>query len=237
MTLFDSGSQATIIFESWYDKHLSHIPLQSVTDLAIWGLSESDNSYPYRGYLQVELEFPENTKGKVETVPVLALVCPDSHSADNIPILIGTNVSKFRPFSATHEMNTSDNIQSMRVCADQQKSPPLPVAEPVKIAPADSPAAEVKWFGPGPLVIPAGSEYVATCKVQEKQPVDDSILITERAPSPALPASVLVQPTVLFSKMMDKNKFLVLLRNESLKDTSIPMGTVIAHLHVADMVT
>lgn len=141
------------------------------------------------------------------------------------------------PFSATHEMNTSDNIQSMRVCADLQKSPPLPVAEPVKITPADSLAAEVKWFGPGPLVIPAGSEYVATCKVQEKQLVDDSILITKRAPSPALPPSVLVQPTVLFSKMMDKNKFLVLLRNESLKDTSIPMGTVIAHLHVADMVT
>lgn len=46
---------------------------------------------------------------------------------------------------------------------------------------------------------------------------------------------MLVQPTVLFS--MDKNKFLVLLRNESLKATSIPMGTVIAHVHVTDMVT
>lgn len=46
-----------------------------------------------------------------------------------------------------------------------------------------------------------------------------------------------VQPTVLFTKDMDKNKFLVLMRNESLKTTSIPMGTVIAHLYVADMVT
>lgn len=57
------------------------------------------------------------------------------------------------------------------------------------------------------------------------------------APSPALPLNVLLQLTVLFSKMMDKNKFLVLLRNESLKPTSIPMGTVIAHLHVADVAT
>lgn len=66
--------------------------------------------------------------------------------------------------------------------------------------------------------------------------VGDSILITERAPSPALPPSVLIQPTVLFSKTLDRNKFLVLLRNESLKQTTIPLGTVIAHLHVVDMV-
>ncbi len=95
----------------------------------------------------------------------------------------------------------------------------------------------MKWSGPCPCVIPAGSEYIAVCKVKEKHLLEDSILITECAPSPALPPSVFVQPTVLFSKTMDKNKFLVLLRNESLKATSIPKGTVIAHLHVADMVT
>lgn len=78
---------------------------------------------------------------------------------------------------------------------------------------------------------------IAACKVKEKHLLGDNILITEHAFSPALPPSVLVQPNVLFSKMMDKNEFLVLLRNESLKATSIPMGTVIAHLHVADMVT
>lgn len=42
---------------------------------------------------------------------------------------------------------------------------------------------------------------------------------------------------IIHVQIMDKNRFLVLLQNESLKDTSIPMGTVIAHLHVADMVT
>lgn len=99
----------------------------------------------------------------------------------------------------------------------------------------DSPVAEVRWMGPGPLIIPVGTEHIAICKVKENKEVGDSILVTERASSPALPSSVLVQPAVLFSKMLDKNKFLVLLRNESLKQTAIPMGTVIAHLHVADM--
>lgn len=46
-----------------------------------------------------------------------------------------------------------------------------------------------------------------------------------------------MQPTVLFSKKLDKDKFLVLLRNESLKDTSILIGTVLAQLCVADTVT
>ena len=95
----------------------------------------------------------------------------------------------------------------------------------------------MKWTGPGPLIISPGTEHIATCNVNGKQAFGDSILITELTHSPALPPSVLVQPTVLFSKMLDPTKFLVLLRNDSLKPTAIPMGTVFAHLHLADVVT
>ena len=31
--------------------------------LNLWGLSESDSSYPYRGYIQVVLELPEKAPG------------------------------------------------------------------------------------------------------------------------------------------------------------------------------
>ncbi|KAL6459407.1 hypothetical protein MHYP_G00328790 [Metynnis hypsauchen] len=96
--------------------------------------------------------------------------------------------------------------------------------------------AEVKWTGPGPLVIPAVADHIAVCKVRETQPLSQSILITERTSSPALPPGVFVQPTVLFSSALDKDNFLVMLRNESLKETSIPAGTVIALLHTADTV-
>lgn len=37
--------------------------------------------------------------------------------------------------------------------------------------------------------------------------------------------------------MLDYDQFLVIVRNESLKPTSIPMGTVIAHLYITDVVT
>lgn len=71
--LMDSGSQVTIIFDSWYAK--------------------PESSYPYKGYIQVELELPQKSKSnKVKSVPVLALVCPDPRCSETIPVLISTNV-------------------------------------------------------------------------------------------------------------------------------------------------
>lgn len=234
--LLDSGSRVTIIFDSCYTKYLSHVPLHPVSGLNIWGLSESESSYPYRGYIQVELEIPERTPGKIKSVPVLALVCPDPRCSDNIPILVGTNVDQVRRFISNKHVVEPENILSARACVTELRAKPLPATKPPKAHPDGSPIADVQWSSPGTLVIPAGSEYVAVCKVNEKCVLEGGILITERASSPALPPSVLVQPTVLFSKMVDKKKFLVLLCNESLKTTSIPKGTVLAHLRVADMV-
>ncbi|RVE74756.1 hypothetical protein OJAV_G00024780 [Oryzias javanicus] len=229
----DSGSQVTIIFDSWYTKHLSDIPLNPVTGLAIWGLSESESSYPYKGYIQVDLELPKKVKfQKINSVPVLALVCPDPRCSETIPVLIGTNVRGIQPFRA----EGTENVKSVKVKVQEDSHVPVSVMTSTT-KDKDFPVAEVKWTGPGPLIIPPGTEQVIICKVIQKQDLGDSILISERAHSPALPPSVLVQPTVLFSKKLDPNQFLVLLHNESLKQTAIPMGTVIAHLHVADMVT
>ncbi len=235
--LMDSGSQVTIIFDSWYAKHLSHIQLNSVTGLAIWGLSESESSYPYKGYIQVELELPQKSKSNtVKSVPILALVCPDPRCSDTIPVLIGTNVRGVQPFKSRAKKGDLETVNSVKIQVQEKKHSTVHAGINAKCNP-DLPVAEVKWSGPGSLSIPPGTEYVAICKVKEKQDIGDSILIIERAHSPALPPSVLVQPTVLFSKMLDPNNFLVLLRNESLKQTAIPIGTVIAHLHVVDMVT
>lgn len=233
--LMDSGSQVTIIFDSWYVENLSHIPLNPVTSLAIWGLSESKDSYPYKGYIQVELELPTKPKSnKVNSVPVLALVCPDPRCSETVPVLIGTNVSGIQPFQSKAKQKVTENVRSIQV---QVKDESHLSASDTKAFKDNLPVAEVKWAGPGPLVIAPGTEHVAICKVKEKKDIGDSILIAEHANSPAFPPSVLIQPTVLFSKTLDPNKFLVLLRNESLNPTAIPMGTVIAHLHVADIVT
>ena len=94
--LLDSGSQVTIIFEPWYQKYLSDIPIQPVLGLALWGLSESSLSYPYRGYVVVDLEYPAEILGTSQTVTVLALICPSPKTADQTSVIVGTNASHVR---------------------------------------------------------------------------------------------------------------------------------------------
>lgn len=232
-TLLDSGSQVTIIFDSWYTKHLTHIPLHPVSGLAISGLSDSNDSYPYQGYIQVELKLPENVACDRKSITVLALVCPDPRCSDNIPILVGTNMQRVRL-----SQDTPQAVRSFRVHTPDTEVRRQTQSMGLKCRnPDPEVVGEVKWPGPGPLIIPAASQYIAVCTVEEKQPWGKTILLTKRVPSTVLPPSVFVQPTVVFSAALNKNKFLVLLRNESLKEKSIPGGTVIAQMHVADTVT
>ena len=72
--LMDNGSTVTIVLEKWYRDHLSHIIIHPISSLCIWGLS--DTSYPYRDYVAINMDFPNDGK-KARTHTVLALVCPD----------------------------------------------------------------------------------------------------------------------------------------------------------------
>lgn len=58
--LLDSGSRVIIIFESWYKKMLTRHS-SSPCKLANWGLSHS--SYPYLGYIVVDIKFPKKVAG------------------------------------------------------------------------------------------------------------------------------------------------------------------------------
>ncbi len=45
--LLDSGSQVTLLYRSFYEKYLKHLPLIPIENLEIWGLSMQ--RYPYDG--------------------------------------------------------------------------------------------------------------------------------------------------------------------------------------------
>lgn len=156
--LLDSGSQVTIIFKAWYKQHLSDVSIHPVEGLAIWGLSES--SYPYLGYVMVDVEFPAKITGAQEALSVLALICPGPCSPDQTPVILGTNANLFKRLA--------------RLCRES-----------------------------------AGVDIAQT----------------------------LVVPMVVPHSEMDVNHFPVLMHNESLKDTVIPVGTVVGHLHPTNPVT
>ena len=84
--LIDSGSNVTIIFESWYNKHLPGVPIKPLSCLGLWGLA--DTEYPYKGYVVVEMEFTEEITGVSGRVEVLALICPEPKNQQQTPVLV-----------------------------------------------------------------------------------------------------------------------------------------------------
>ncbi|KAJ7986493.1 hypothetical protein DPEC_G00340450 [Dallia pectoralis] len=234
--LLDSGSQVTIIFESWYQTYLSDVPIHPVSGLALWGLSESEISYPYRGYVVVDIEYPAKVAGADQTVTVLALICPQPRTADQTPIIVGTNASHIRRLVQQCKDNGIDITQTLGIqaCYSDNKL----------TAPGTATSLEEKgdigcvlWQGPGPLTLPPGGDCTAVCKVEYKLQVDKEILMVDSSPVAPLPAGVLVQPTVVPSEEVNVNHFRILVQNESLTETIIPVGTVIGHMYLTDAVT
>ncbi|KAJ8340547.1 hypothetical protein SKAU_G00351800 [Synaphobranchus kaupii] len=199
-----------------------------VSGLAIWGLSET--CYPYKGYVVVDMEFPKDMCGVQETIAVLALVCPDPRSPDQVPVIIGTNASLFKRLAelskgtAGGQTAHSLRIQPLFTQVQMQK-------------PADDVVGQVTWIGPGPLTIAPGRECYAACRVETQQPIPKDILLVETPETLTLPAGVLVPPVVLSPSAIAFNNVTVLLQNESMRKMSIPVGTVLAHLYTTDTVT
>ncbi|KAI3354870.1 hypothetical protein L3Q82_004668 [Scortum barcoo] len=140
----------TIIFESWYHTYLPDVPIHPVSGLALWGLSESEISYPYRGDHGIDI---------TQTLGIQ--VCCKENSLGS-------------PSTAT-TLGEEDDVGC------------------------------VLWQGPGPLTLPPG-------------------------------VGVLFQPMVVHSEEVNVSYFRVLVQNESLTETVIPVGTVIGHVYLTDAV-
>uniref|UniRef100_A0A672FVX5 Gypsy retrotransposon integrase-like protein 1 n=1 Tax=Salarias fasciatus TaxID=181472 RepID=A0A672FVX5_SALFA len=228
--LIDSGSNVTIIFESWYNDHLADVPIKPLSNLGLWGLADTD--YPYRGYVVVEMEFAKEITGVSGQVEVLALICPEPKNHQQAPVLVGTNTSLFsRLWELVKTENDKDIVHSMRI-----QSVYTPVNAPTQPKKEEI-LGQIKWNGPGPLSVAPGAKYYATCKVDRQTAPSKDFVLIDAPTAQSLPAGVLVQPGVLPNATIDSNSFTVLIQNESKKATSIPVGTVIAEMYAVDTVT
>lgn len=229
--LLDSGSQVTIIFEEWYKLHLPHVAIQPVSGLAIWGLS--DTNYPYLGYVVVDMEFPEKVLGVNETISVLALICPSPQSPEQTPVILGTNANLFQRLARLCKDTAGVDIgQTLGI----QAKASVPFPDQSALDGEEEHVGKVKWMGPGSLNLPPGAECCAICEVELNGPVGNDLLMVEASPVTPLPSGVLLQPMVIPGAALEVNHFTVLVHNESLRDTVIPVGTVIGQLCQVDPV-
>lgn len=206
--LLDSGSLVTIVFENWYQQHLSHVPLMPLSDLAIWGLS--DSTYPYRGYISVELAFPNNEQLSEENNPILALVCPDPKSPDPVSVILGTNTSKLNTL-LTHckELINSSTVKSLRIL-------PYELNASKSLTSINQTVTDmvglVKWVGLGPLTLPPRSTSYAACKVMPNQPLANHVLLVKMPEDHQLPAGVLMPSLVLTLSSVNVDHLLVIIQ-------------------------
>lgn len=223
--LWDSGSQVTIVFDSWYSEHLSNVPILPLSGLSIWGLSSSN--YPYKGYIVVDVTFPVALTGAEETVTILALVCPDPKGPQQFPLIIGTNASFFQRMTNGEGTNITRSAHSLRIQTH---------LDTTSFA-VDQPEGQVRWKGPGMLNVPSQGERYASCKIESDKPLRRDIFLIETSPVDSLPAGLLVSPVVLSSSAVDVNNFRILIQNETSKELSVPPGTVVAQIFPTDTVT
>ncbi|XP_007545199.2 paraneoplastic antigen Ma3 homolog, partial [Poecilia formosa] len=224
--LLDSGSRVSIIFESWYRRYLSDTPIHPVSKLDIWGLSES--SYPYLGYVIVDMEFPKKVTGAPATLSVLALICPDPPGPDQTPVIIGTNAKANLPkrLAQLCEETPEIHVQTLAI----HNLLPGGAERNLDLKEENEEIGCIKWEGPGDLTFPAGSTCKASCRVDVEKPLPDDILVVESSTVNPLPAGVLLQAMVIPSNAVDVNQLTLLFQNESLRDITVTAGTVVGCL-------
>ncbi|KAK3522328.1 hypothetical protein QTP86_003678, partial [Hemibagrus guttatus] len=231
--LLDTGSQVTIVFDSWFSRNLPDVPIHPLTGLSIWGLSSS--SYPYKGYVVIDVTFPASVTGVEESLSILALVCPDPKGPPQVPVIIGTNASFFKRLAALSQGVEGSTVAQVLKIQTRHIAIQLPQLQDTG-KPPDQPEGNVRWMGPGDCVVPSRGEIRAICRMETDEPLRTEIFVVDAAEEDSLPAGIFITPVVLSSSAIEGKNFQVLVHNETSKDIYIPAGTVVAQVYPTDTI-
>lgn len=231
--LLDGGSQVTLLYRSFYNEHLKHLPLTPIERLEIWGLSVDE--YPYDGYLCLELEFGEDVVGVKETVQTLALVCPDPVMTGEYSIIVGTNTSTVRRLYQTCKTQRGNNfIHSLSV------HPVIKKAYETFQATPDTDMETKRgtvWFTRAqPFTLPPGGVATVTGKPKFPGRFSSQAVLIERPEEGVFPDELLVMPVIDKPTAVNCRRITVTVRNMSNHEVTIKRGTPITHVFPVDVV-
>lgn len=167
--LVDTGSQVSIMSESFFRKNYSKDDLEPLSELNVTGAG--GHSIPYLGFVRVNVELPEEVVGVREKTQTLMLVCPDTEYSILVPVIVGTN--------------TMRNFASIcRQMVGKSFATTVPVTDEVAflykdlIENTDGKIGSAKLKGN--IVVPAGETVETTCMTKVRAPCTrDSVLIQE----------------------------------------------------------
>lgn len=224
----------TIVFDSWFTRNLPGVPIHPLTGLAIWGLSSS--SYPYKGYICVDVTFPASVVGVEESLSILALVCPDPQGPLQAPVIIGTNASFFQRLAALTQGKEGDDVASVLKIQTRQSAIYLPQRKESEVLSEQS-EGKVRWIGPGDCVVPPRGEVPVRCQIEIEQPLRAEVFVIDTPENYSLPVGAFITPVVFPGSAIDKKAIQVFIHNETSRDISIPSGTVVAQVYSTDILS
>lgn len=218
--LLDTGSQVTTVPASFYNKHLSHQPIQPLHEL-LHVEGAAGQNVPYLGYIETTVTFPKDFVGSVIPVPTLALIVPDVRPGFSTSILIGMNTLE----TLYDQFRQSDNfpfqpnasgykavLQTLQVNYQQSCSDHLGV---------------VTLLSKFPVLIPAGHTVLLKGSAKVFAPASQYAV---QHPDSGLPGGLCVSSCLVVIPTRSPHQVPVMVRNESEQDIHIPPSTIIAEL-------
>ncbi len=94
---------------------------------------------------------------------------------------------------------------------------------------------QLKWKGPGSVTIPPENICRVSCQAEFSQPVTKGVVLVEGDDEMPLPQGLMVQPMVALASAVNGENFSVLLQNETKREVTLPEGTLLGNMQVADM--
>ena len=91
LALLDTGSSVSTVCQSFYERHLKHLPLSELQDVLEVECADGQ-LLPYAGYIVADIVAPGAGLKNSDKHLCLLLVIPDSRYNAKVPLLLGTNV-------------------------------------------------------------------------------------------------------------------------------------------------
>lgn len=184
----------------------------------------------------VDVQFPKELTGTLETLSVLALVCPGPNTRDQTPVILGTNASLFQRLFALCDKEKDGNlVHVFNIKSFLPDSLPESTVFKARQGGEDDIVGQLKWKGPGSVIISPEDICCVSCQAEFSQPVTKGIVLVEADDVTPLPQGLMVQPMVALASAVNGENFSVLLQNETKREVIIPEGALLGNVQVADM--
>lgn len=214
--LIDSGSQVTIVSETFYRTNLSHVPLRTLdNELHICGAG--GQTVPYLGYISVNV-LPQEIVGVKASVDTMMIVCPDTEYSARVPFIVGTNTFRLYAQMCGNVSGIDHFATTLPMCGE------VSFMYKDLLCSGDGRLGSLK--SRNLILIPAGEVVGIKCQTRIRPPCTREAVVVQEPTVRPLPDGLKVVSGKVSTGNLSRLK--VLVRNDSNHDVMVKKNQVLA---------